>query len=139
MTFLKDASGGRWERRGDASAARPARGRDSSRWPVALLLVAGLAVRTALGVQQLDLGFEPRELLTLKTELPAGRYASDDSVRGVPSTSSSRRLAALPGVSGVAVAAARPVLEPLPTEALARRGRGAAERRKPSPGPRARS
>jgi putative ABC transport system permease protein len=84
---------------------------------LALLLVAGLSVRMAMFIQRLDLGFEPAGLLTLKTELKAERYASDERVVAFARQLESR-LAALPGVRGVAVASARPVLEPEPSEAL---------------------
>jgi predicted permease len=130
VTDLKDSGGG-------AVGSAPGRLRGRSLLVVgqlsvalSLLLVAGLAVRTALAVQQLELGFDPRDLLTLKAELPAARYVSDDQVRAFAGQLE-RRLAALPGVSAVAVAQARPVLEAVPTEALAFEGREPAPKEAP--------
>jgi putative ABC transport system permease protein len=122
VSALKDTGGG-----AIGASLRQARGRSllvvaQISLALSLLLVAGLAVRMAMAYQRLNLGFEPRDLLTLKAELPATRYASDEQVR----TFYERlrvRLAALPGVRSVAVATARPVLEPSPTEALAVEGR----------------
>jgi putative ABC transport system permease protein len=121
VSTLKDSTGG-------SVSAAPGRLRGRSLLVVgqlavalSLLLVAGLAVRTALAVQKLDIGFDSRDLLTLKVELPAARYASDEQVRAFYGQLESR-LAALPGVVSVAVAAARPVLEAVPTEALALEG-----------------
>src|SRR5262245_283868 len=121
VTFLKDAGGG---------AAGASRGRARMRGllvsgqlavAVTLLLVAGLAVRAAVALRELRLGFEHHGLLTLKTELPAGRYASDDAVRAFDSELQAS-LAALPGVSGVAAGTARPVVESLRTETLVLEG-----------------
>ncbi len=110
VTFLKESAGG---------AVGASRGRARLRGSlvagqlalaIALLIVAGLSVRMALAVQRLDLGFEYRGLLTLKTELPATRYASDDSVRGFAAELEKSLLAA-PGVRGVAAGTARPLLD----------------------------
>jgi len=106
---------------------RHARGRDllvvaQISLALSLLLVAGLAVRMAFAFQRLDLGFEPGGLLTLKAELPAAVYASDERVSSFYDRLHARLLA-LPGVSAVTVATGRPVLEPPPTEALAVEGR----------------
>jgi putative ABC transport system permease protein len=114
---LKDAGGG-----AVGVSLRRARGRN---WLVAgqlalalaLLLVAGLAVRMALHFQRLQFGFEQRGLLTLRAELPPKRYASDAQVRAFY-TQLRERLAGLPSVTGVALGTRRPVLEPLPTLAL---------------------
>jgi hypothetical protein len=81
VSALKDAVGG-------AVGASPGKARGRSALVVgqlslalSLLLVAGLAVRMALEFRRLDLGFDLRDLLTLKADLPAGRYGSDDEVR----------------------------------------------------------
>jgi predicted permease len=84
---------------------------------LALLLVAGLSVRMALAIHNLDFGFDTRDLLTLKVELPAARYAGDESVRAFQE-GIRQRLSPLPGVTGVALATSRPLVEDLPTEAL---------------------
>jgi len=115
---LKDAGGG-----AVGASVRRARGRSvlvAGQLAIALslLLVAGLAVRMALFFQRLDLGFESRELLTFKAELPAARYGADQAVRAFVAQLE-QALAAVPGVSGVAVATARPVLDGGPTEAFA--------------------
>ena len=130
VSALKDSTGG-------SVSAAPGRIRGRSLLVVgqlsvalSLLLVAGLAVRTALAIQQLELGFDSRDLLTLKAELPAARYASDEQVRAFYEQLE-RRLAALPGVVSVAVAAARPVLEAVPTEALALEGQEPASKEAP--------
>lgn len=117
VSALKDAGGG-----AVGVSLRRARGRN---WLVAgqlslalaLLLVAGLAVRMALHFQRLDLGFQQHDVLTLKAELPANRYAADAQVRAFYAQLR-ERLAGLPGVTGVALSSSRPALEPLPTVAL---------------------
>jgi putative ABC transport system permease protein len=127
VTALKDSSGG---------AASAGRGRVRGRSllvvgqlavAMSLLLVAGLAVRMAMAFQRLDLGFDSRDVLTLKAELPETRYASDDAVRAFADRFT-ERLRAVPGVAGVALATTLPVLEPAPTEALALEGREPASR-----------
>jgi putative ABC transport system permease protein len=117
VTFLKDAAGG---------AVGASRGRVRLRGSlvsgqlalaIALLILAGLSVRTALALRTLDLGFEYRGLLTLKTELPPIRYPSDDSVRAFAGELEKSLLAA-PGVRGVAAGTARPLLDPAKTTLL---------------------
>ncbi len=127
VSALKDASGG-------ALSGSRARVRGRSLLVVgqlavamSLLLVAGLSVRMAMAFQRLDLGFDAQDLLTLKAELPETRYASDDAIRAFTEQLVAR-LQAVPGVSGVALAVARPVLDPAPTEALALEGREPASR-----------
>jgi predicted permease len=71
----------------------------------------------AIAFQQLQLGFDSHDVLTLKAELPAKRYPADESVRAF-SAQLRERLAGRPDVSGVALASSRPVLEPLPTSGL---------------------
>ena len=88
---------------------------------LALLLVAGLVVRTALALQELELGFDPRQLVTMKTELPAARYPSDAQVRAFKAQLEAR-LRGLPGVSSVASAAGLPVFDPGGSEPLAVEG-----------------
>jgi predicted permease len=84
---------------------------------VALLLMAGLVVRAALALRQLQLGFDHRSLLTMKTELPETRYRDEAQVRAFVAQLEAR-LRSLPGVQGVATASERPVLEPGPSEPL---------------------
>jgi len=121
VSALKDSGGG-----AVGASLRHARGRSllvvaQISFALSLLLVAGLAVRMAFAYQRLNLGFDPKDLLTLKAELPAARYASDEQVRTFYERLRTR-LAALPGVTSVTVATGRPVLELLPTDALAVEG-----------------
>jgi putative ABC transport system permease protein len=111
VSALKDTGGG-----AIGASLRQARGRSllvvaQISLALSLLLVAGLAVRMAMAYERLNLGFESRDLLTLKAELPATRYASDEQVRTFYERLRTR-LAGLPGVRSVTVATARPVLEP---------------------------
>jgi predicted permease len=99
---------------------------------VSLLVLAGLALRMAMALQVLDLGFDAQQLLTLKTDLPPARYAGDQELRAFY-TRVAERLAALPGVRGVAAGAARPLIEPAPSEALAIEGREPAAPGQPQP------
>jgi len=74
----------------------------------ALLICAGLILRTVHEVVRIDWGFEHRNLLTFQLELPETRYAGDDQVRGffdqvLP------RLRALPGVQTAAAADPLPI------------------------------
>jgi putative ABC transport system permease protein len=89
---------------------------------LALLLVAGLVVRSALAMRQLQVGFEHRRLLTMKVELPEAYYRDDAEVRAFVAQVEAR-LRDAPGVGGVATAAGRPVFEPGPSEPLAIDGR----------------
>jgi putative ABC transport system permease protein len=88
---------------------------------LSLLLVAGLAVRMAVYIQRLDLGFDIRNLVTVRAELPAARYPSDDQVRALVARFQ-EQLAAVPGVTAVAVTTVQPLLSTVPTEALAIEG-----------------
>ena len=88
---------------------------------LALLLVAGLVVRAALALQELELGFDPRQLVTMKTELPEARYPSDAQIRAFKAQLEGR-LRGLPGVSSVASAAGLPVFDPGGSEPLALEG-----------------
>ena len=63
------------------------------------IIVAGLAVRMALAVQKLALGFDAANLLTLKAELPAARYPSDDRLRSFYEQLE-KRLLGQPGIAG---------------------------------------
>ena len=89
-----------------------------------LLVISGLAVRTAIAVQQTDLGFEPKNVLTARIDLPESKYAEAESVRRfyrelLP------RLAALPGVTHAAAISEIPVLGTETTTQLTIAGRPA--------------
>ena len=88
---------------------------------LALLLVAGLVVRDALGVRQLELGFDHHQVVAMKTELPEARYPGDAQVRAFK-LGLEERLRALPGVTNVATAAGLPVFDPGSSEPLALEG-----------------
>ncbi len=45
-----------------------------------LLVGAGLMIRSALALQSVDVGFDPRGVLTARVTLPAARYAESDQV-----------------------------------------------------------
>jgi predicted permease len=85
------ASGGRhdWLRQGLVSA--------EVALALVLLVGATLLVRTAIHLQRLDPGFEPRGLVTARIALPAESYATPESVRRA-FESVLENLAASPGV-----------------------------------------
>jgi predicted permease len=74
-----------------------------------LLVVAGLSIRTAVRVQSLDPGFDRRDVVTLRVDLPAARYPSEAAVRGFYS-SVVDRLERTPGVEAVAATTGIPTL-----------------------------
>ena len=88
---------------------------------LALLLVAGLVVRAALAVRQLELGFDHHQVVAMKTELPEARYPGDAQLRAFKS-GLEERLRALPGVTNVATAAGLPVFDAGSSEPLALEG-----------------
>jgi putative ABC transport system permease protein len=117
ISGLKDAGGG-----AVGVSIRSARGRNllvvaQLSIALSLLLVAGLAVRMALQFQRLDLGFELASLLTLRTELPESRYASEAQVLAFGERLR-ERLLGVSGVEAVALGTARPVIEAVGTEPL---------------------
>jgi predicted permease len=74
-----------------------------------LLVVAGLSIRAAIQVQNLDPGFDSRDVVTLRVDLPEARYPGDEEVwefyAGVVG-----RLAGLPRVEAAAVTTGVPTL-----------------------------
>ncbi len=75
---------------------------------LALLVGAGLLIRSLWRLQQIDPGFQPDRLLTLQLEFPDFRYRSDAQVMTFV-TQLSERLAAAPGVESVAMADSLPL------------------------------
>jgi predicted permease len=77
---------------------------------VVLLLAAGLLVRSFLRLHQVDPGFDPRGVLTMRLTLPSERYGSDEAI-----TSFFERLLdgvrSVPGVTAAAAASQFPPLE----------------------------
>ena len=75
---------------------------------LALLVGAGLLIRSLWRMQQIDPGFQPDRLLTLQLEFPDFRYRNDAQVMSVV-TQLSERLAAAPGVESVGMADSLPL------------------------------
>ncbi|MFQ5696603.1 MAG: ABC transporter permease, partial [Terriglobia bacterium] len=69
---------------------------------VVLLVGAGLMIRSLLGLQQTDLGFDGRNLLTLRLHTGAQKYERPEAVVSL-SEELLTRLAVLPGVASVAL------------------------------------
>ena len=88
---------------------------------LALLLVAGLVVRQALALRQVELGFDPAQIVAMKTELPEARYPGDAQVRAFK-LQLEERLRGLPGVTSVAAAAGLPVFDAGSSEPLSLEG-----------------
>ena len=72
-----------------------------------LLAGAGLLVRSVLGLQQIDPGFQTAGLVTANIQLPRPRYAAGEAFRPFYDQIA-ERAARLPGVEGVAVASGVP-------------------------------
>src|SRR4030095_10426345 len=68
---------------------------------VALLVGAGLLIKSTLRLLEVKLGFRPERLLTMQLDLPSSRYATDELARAFHQQLLPR-VAALPGVIGVA-------------------------------------
>jgi predicted permease len=65
-----------------------------------LLIGAGLLVRTFMAMNRVDLGFEPRNVLAMRIDLPGARYSDDARVVNFFNTLDAR-LRSLPGVQDV--------------------------------------
>src|SRR5207248_471137 len=75
-----------------------------------LLIGAGLLVRSFAKVSQVDLGFAPHGMLTMKLSLPPARYPDGEAeIRFERELR--RRIEALPGVRAVAVAGSLPLMD----------------------------
>jgi len=97
----RDAGGGRGGLRGTLVAAEVA-------LTLVLLIGASLALRSFLRLNQLDMGFEPRNLLTLRAILPDAKYPDIEKKR-VFFDQALQRLEALPGVESVGAINGLPV------------------------------
>ncbi len=75
---------------------------------VLLLISAGLLVRSFGRLLRVDPGFDARNVLTMEVSLPTEKYAKPDQQIGF-FDEALRRIAALPGVQGAAISAARPL------------------------------
>jgi predicted permease len=74
---------------------------------LALLIVAGLFVRTLMSVQQIDLGFDAAHLLTVR--LDPRQIGYDEARTNEFYTELQRRVAAWPGVASVSIAFTTPL------------------------------
>ena len=84
---------------------------------VTLLLVAGLALRTAIAMQDLDLGFNTDEVMTVRIDLALPKYPTDEQVRSWYDNLLGE-LAALPGVEAAAAVSSLPVFESGPSSTI---------------------
>jgi putative ABC transport system permease protein len=74
-----------------------------------LLICAGLLIKGAIRYQTVDLGFDPRNLLTLRVSLPETQYP--DSIKSAAFHEELlRRLTGLPGVQSAAAATTLPLV-----------------------------
>jgi predicted permease len=81
---------------------------------VLLLLGAGLLMRSFHNLQQIDRGFDPRGVLTMRLTLPRERYPGDAA--GAFFDRLSERLASLPGVTAVSAASQFPPMGTFDTQ-----------------------
>jgi predicted permease len=81
---------------------------------VLLFLGAGLLIRSFLNVQRVDLGFEPRDVLTMRLTLPRDKYPG--AAVNVFFDNLIDRLSALPGVRSVSAASQFPPYAPFDTQ-----------------------
>lgn len=84
---------------------------------VTLLLVAGLALRTAVAMRDLDLGFNTDEVTTVRIDLSLPKYPTDEQVRSWYDNLLAE-LAALPGVEAAAAVSSLPVFESGPSSTI---------------------
>jgi putative ABC transport system permease protein len=91
-----------------------------------LLASAGLMIEALRSLGQSDLGFDPKNVLTLRLFLPTARYNNPQALRF--QRGALLRMAALPGVKNVTVATALPLINtmeaPIDLEGSAPRGNG---------------
>lgn len=87
-----------------------------------LLVGAGLMLRTMDARQEVDPGYTSSGLLTLRTDLPAIRYGEPQQTRSFVRRLE-ERLAALPGVSGVAIGSSFPADQGKPVREFLIEGR----------------
>jgi predicted permease len=86
-----------------------------------LLIVAGLSARTAIYIQNLDPGFDSRDVVTLRIDLPETRYPTPERVRRFYE-GLIEELTRSPQVRGAALATRLPSLESPETRSLAVEG-----------------
>jgi putative ABC transport system permease protein len=95
-----------------------------------LLMGAGLMMRTIQTWRDIDVGYDPSGLLTLRLDLPEARYGEPHQVRAF-ATRLEERLEALPGVEGVLLAGKFPTDEDKPERPLEIEGSPATHEERP--------
>ena len=73
-----------------------------------LLVGAALLIRTFAGLQNVNSGIDPRNILTVQTSLAGGSYSTTAKVDNF-STQAVRRIEAIPGVEAAASAIVLPI------------------------------
>ncbi len=78
---------------------------------VVLVIGSGLMIRAFWKLQQVNLGFNPRGVLTFRLELPSEKYQPPDRLRFAKTLQ--ERLAGLPGVKSAALVNGLPPMRPI--------------------------
>ncbi len=97
---------------GGGSAAWGRRLLVTSQLALALVVVvaAGLSTRSAMAIRQVDLGFDHKDVLSGRIDLPESAYPEPESIRAFV-TGLEQELPALPGAPPVGLGSHRPVLD----------------------------
>ena len=74
-----------------------------------MLIATGLLVRSFDRLLRTNLGFRPDELLTVRLELPFGKYGGDGGRRNQFARSLFKKLAVVPGVESAAITSRLPL------------------------------
>ena len=82
---------------------------------VVLLLGAGLLMRSFLNMQNTELGFQPRGVLTMRLTLPQQKYPTGESITAF-FEELARRVRAVPGVSAAAMVSQYPPMGPFSSQ-----------------------
>jgi hypothetical protein len=98
-----------------------------------LLILTGVLLRSLYARTQIELGFDPSRMLTLRVDIPASRYAEDARILGF-FEDLLKRTRALPGVQSACLTSHRPILGNEPERMFTILGRPEA---KPNETPRA--
>jgi putative ABC transport system permease protein len=75
-----------------------------------LMVVAGLVVRTVINLQQLELGFDPDGVLSMRLDLPETKYGENEEIQQFYH-GMMEQVGGLSAVSGVALVSSRPATE----------------------------
>ena len=87
-----------------------------------LMVVAGLVARTVINLEELELGFEPAGVLSMRIDLPETQYAGTEEVRPF-FQDMTEQVEGLPAVDGVALVSNRPATESGPIVSFEIEGR----------------